>query len=70
MFGEMRPTLFFCGDDAEAKRVAATLISDSGFEPFDLGGIYSSRFLETLEQLWVEVIKSGIQQEFIFSLLR
>jgi predicted dinucleotide-binding enzyme len=46
------------------------LITDSGFEPFDVGKIYSSRFLDPLEQLWNEVSKSGIQQEYIFSLLR
>lgn len=70
MFGDTRPTLFFCGDHAEAKQVVARLITDTGFEPFDVGGIRTARFLEPLEQLWVEIIKSGIQQEFILSLLR
>ena len=69
-FGGVAPTLFFCGEDAEAKQVVAGLIADSGFEPFDVGGIATSRFLEPLEQLWVEILKSGIQQEFILSLLR
>jgi len=69
-FGGVAPTLFFCGDDAAAKQVVAGLIADSGFEPFDVGGISTSRFLEPLEQLWVEILKSGIQQEFILSLLR
>jgi hypothetical protein len=69
-FGGVAPTLFFCGEDAEAKRIVAGLIADSGFEPFDVGGIATSRFLEPLEQLWVEILKSGIQQEFILSLLR
>ena len=70
MFGDQVPSLFFCGDDPAAKQVVATLISDAGFDPVDVGGIRSSRFLEPLEQLWVEILKSGIQQEFIFSLLR
>jgi len=69
-FGGVAPTLFFCGDDAAAKQVVAGLIADSGFEPFDVGGISTSRFLEPLEQLWVEILKSGIQQEFILSLLQ
>lgn len=69
-FGAQVPTLFFCGDDAAAKQVAAQLILDSGFDPVDVGGIRSARFLEPLEQLWVEILKSGIQQEFIISLLR
>jgi predicted dinucleotide-binding enzyme len=64
------PTLFFCGDDAGAKQTVAGLIAASGFEPFDVGALSTARFLEPLEQLWVEILKSGIQQEFILSLLR
>ncbi|MFQ6538610.1 MULTISPECIES: NADPH-dependent F420 reductase [Aphanothece] len=70
MFGGIVPTLFYCGNDVAAKQVVAGLIADSGFDPVDVGPIRSSRFLEPLEQLWVEVIKSGIQEEFIISLLR
>lgn len=33
-----RVVMFFAGEDAEAKEVVATLISDSGFEPVDVGG--------------------------------
>lgn len=69
-FGDVTPVLFFCGDDAQSKSVVATLIVDSGFEPCDVGGIQTSRFLEPMEQLWVEIAKSGIGQEYVFSLLR
>ncbi len=64
------PTLFFCGDDAEAKQIVASLIAASGFEPVDVGALSTARFLEPLEQLWVEILKSGIQQDFVLSLLR
>jgi hypothetical protein len=63
-FGDVTPVLFFCGDDAQSKSVVAMLIADSGFEPLDVGGIQTSRFLEPMEQLWVEIAKSGIGQEF------
>ena len=69
-FGSVTPTLFFCGDDADAKAVVAELITASGFSPFDVGGLSTARFLEPLEQLWVEILKSGIQEEFILSVLR
>ena len=69
-FGAVTPTLFFCGDDPQAKECVAGLIAESGFEPFDVGPLSSARFLEPLEQLWVAIAKSGIQQEFILSLLR
>jgi predicted dinucleotide-binding enzyme len=34
---EEQLTLAYCGDDDGAKGVAATLISDVGFEPVDAG---------------------------------
>lgn len=36
--GPDRVAMFYAGEDEEAKRVAAGLISDSGFEPVDAGG--------------------------------
>src|SRR5262245_56419110 len=32
-----RPSLVYCGDDEEAKDLAATLIRDAGFDPLDAG---------------------------------
>ncbi|HEV2962986.1 MAG TPA: NADPH-dependent F420 reductase [Candidatus Angelobacter sp.] len=32
-----RPSLVYCGDDQRAKRVAAKLIHDAGFDPIDAG---------------------------------
>jgi len=36
--GPDRVAMFYAGEDAEAKRVVAGLIGDSGFEPVDVGG--------------------------------
>ena len=41
-----RPSLMYCGDDQDAKRVAATLIRDVGFEPVDTGPLRIARYLE------------------------
>jgi predicted dinucleotide-binding enzyme len=41
-----RPTLVYCGDDKKAKKVAAELISDVGFEPEDVGPLQMSRYSE------------------------
>ena len=41
-----RPTLLYCGDDQDAKDVAATLIRDVGFEPLDAGPLRIARYLE------------------------
>lgn len=41
-----RVAMFFAGEDAEAKRVVAGLIGDSGFEPVDVGGFSEVWILE------------------------
>ena len=41
-----RPSLLYCGDDRHAKRIAARLIRDVGFEPVDAGPLRVDRYLE------------------------
>jgi 8-hydroxy-5-deazaflavin:NADPH oxidoreductase len=41
-----RPTVVYCGDDDGAKRVAARLIRDVGFEPLDAGPLRIARYTE------------------------
>lgn len=49
--GPITPTLFYCGDDALAKRTVVPLIRDAGFEPADAGPLSACRFLEPLAML-------------------
>ena len=41
-----RPSLLFCGDNRHAKKIAARLIRDVGFEPVDAGPLRVARYLE------------------------
>jgi len=41
-----RPGLVYCGDDAGAKRAAARLIRDVGFDPVDAGPLRMARYAE------------------------
>jgi predicted dinucleotide-binding enzyme len=43
---KVRPSLVYCGDDRRAKRLAARLIRDVGFEPLDAGALRVARFIE------------------------
>jgi predicted dinucleotide-binding enzyme len=43
---EQRVVLFLCGDDADAKEIAAGLIRDAGFEPVDVGGLADAAVME------------------------
>lgn len=53
-FGSEHPTIFYCGDDAEAKAIAAQLIHDCGYDAIDAGGLMVARSLETLATAWVQ----------------
>jgi predicted dinucleotide-binding enzyme len=41
-----RPSMVYCGDDDAAKRVAAELIRDAGFDPVDAGPLRVARYTE------------------------
>jgi predicted dinucleotide-binding enzyme len=46
------PTMFFCGNDAGAKRTVGGVIGEFGWEPFDCGGLSAARAIEPLCILW------------------
>jgi predicted dinucleotide-binding enzyme len=46
------PTMFLCGDSADAKSQVSGVIRQFGWEPFDCGGIVAARALEPLCILW------------------
>lgn len=50
-----RPALVLCGDNARAKKTAATLIRDVGFDPVDLGALSMARHVEPFSLLLAEI---------------
>ena len=46
------PTMFLCGNNAEAKGKVSEVIKQFGWEPYDCGNIISARALEPLCMLW------------------
>lgn len=46
------PTMFICGNDADAKRVTTALLSDFGWESADMGTVVAARAIEPLCMLW------------------
>jgi len=50
-----RPDLVFCGDDQAAKKTAAALIRDAGFNPLDLGPLSMARYVEPFSLLNAEL---------------
>ncbi len=54
-----RPSLLYCGDDAGAKKVAARLIRDVGYEPVDVGALRMSRYLEPFAMVVAQIAYEG-----------
>lgn len=51
-FDRGRPTMFYCGNDPEAKAAVAAILDRFGWEPADMGTAVAARAIEPLCQLW------------------
>ncbi|PYS49239.1 MAG: hypothetical protein DMG13_23915 [Acidobacteria bacterium] len=65
LFGSNMPTVFYCGDDRDAKRTAAELIRDAGLQPVDAGALENARYIEPLAMLMVELSQSHLMDSDI-----
>ena len=54
-----RPSLVYCGDDPAAKKTAAELIRDVGFDPVDVGALRIARYTEPFALLVAEIAYEG-----------
>jgi predicted dinucleotide-binding enzyme len=51
-FKGTKPTMFICGNNAEAKKKVSEILEKFGFEPEDMGMAESARAIEPLCMLW------------------
>lgn len=51
-FQQGKPTMFYCGNDADAKAAVADILKQFGWEPLDMGTAVAARAIEPLCQLW------------------
>jgi 8-hydroxy-5-deazaflavin:NADPH oxidoreductase len=58
-FRKSRPSLVYCGDDKNAKSVAAELIRDAGFDPVDAGPLRVARYTEPFALLVAQLAYEG-----------
>lgn len=54
-----RPSLIYCGDDSKAKKIAARLIQDVGFDPVDTGPLRIARYTEPFALLVAQLAYEG-----------
>jgi predicted dinucleotide-binding enzyme len=63
--------MLYCGDDAQAKRVAAQLAAELGFEPYDVGPLTEARLLEPFALVWIHLaVLQKMGTGFAFRLVR
>jgi predicted dinucleotide-binding enzyme len=51
-FASGTPTMFYCGNDADAKAFVASVLDRFGWQGADMGSIVAARAIEPLAQLW------------------
>src|SRR5437762_14310193 len=54
-----RPGMVYCGDHQGAKKAAATLIRDAGFDPVDAGPLRIARYMEPFALLMGQLAYEG-----------
>ncbi|MBC8120427.1 MAG: NADPH-dependent F420 reductase [Gemmatimonadaceae bacterium] len=71
VYGATRATMFFAGDDPDAKNVAAGLAAEAGFDPVDVGLLSNADLLESLARLWGKLAYGQhMGRDIAFHLLR
>lgn len=54
-FGSHNATVFYCGDELDAKETVAGLAEELGFDPVDAGPLWMARYLEPLGGLMLQL---------------
>ncbi len=69
-YGGIAASNFYCGDDAEARRVVRGLVEEVGFEAVDAGPLHNARLLEPLMLLWMASSQALGTRDIAFKVLR
>ncbi|MEM6629824.1 MAG: NADPH-dependent F420 reductase [Bacteroidota bacterium] len=70
-FGPNEASMFYCGDDSEAKDVVKKIILDLDLDPVDCGPLDSARLLEPLATLIIRIgVNMGQGREIAWKLLK
>ncbi len=68
--GGIKPTMFICGDDADAKKTVTGILDQFGWETADMGAAESARAIEPLCMLWCILGFTKNEWTHAFKLLR
>jgi predicted dinucleotide-binding enzyme len=65
----LKPTVFLCGDDDEAKAVVEELVRDIGADPVDAGALSAARLVEPAMMLLISLAYSDVPRDLGLRLL-
>jgi 8-hydroxy-5-deazaflavin:NADPH oxidoreductase len=69
-FNGATATVFYCGDDTEAKTIVAGLLEETAVEAIDVGGLSTARYLEPAMMLLIQLAYMKQMGQVAFKLLR
>jgi hypothetical protein len=70
-FGAAKAVMFYCGDDAGAKKTVHGLVEELGFDGHDAGPLTQARLLEPFALLWISLaFAQKYGREIAFQFLR
>ncbi|BAU12972.1 NADP oxidoreductase coenzyme f420-dependent [Leptolyngbya sp. NIES-3755] len=69
-FNGQEATVFYCGDDAEAKAIVAGLLRETAVEATDVGSLSTARFIEPAMMVLIQLAYVQQQGQVAFKLLR
>lgn len=64
------PTVFYCGDNPDAKTKVSKLISDIGFEPMESGPLTNARYLEPMAEFIVQLAVTGLGANIAYKIIK
>jgi predicted dinucleotide-binding enzyme len=71
IFNGTSATMFYCGNDTEAKQIVHELLSALSFQPIDCGPLDQSRNLEPLAMLYIHLaVRCGFGPQCAFSIMK
>ena len=70
-YAAQKASMFYCGDDPDAKALVGTLAEDLGLEAVDAGPLKIARYLEPLAMLYIHLaVREGWGSNCAFKILK
>lgn len=68
-YEQVSASLFYCGDDPEAKTIVRDLGREIGYEPLDIGDLSGAKYMESIALLFRKIAYSGKGADIAFKFL-